>query len=509
MGDPVRIFYSFSHRDEADLDTLKAHLAEVRRQGLIEDWYDRRIAPGEDWSSAIADALDGADLVLLLVTKDFLASEYCNGIELRRALELVQAGTARIIPVYVRPAYWKGAPFARFQGVPKDARPVNEAKDPDAAWVEVVEGIVRAARELRGEAEPRRGLPRPSPGLRRPVLGLPWILGGTAALLLAAALAAWWPGECQGPAVTAHLAQGHASMGTGRYAEALDAYVAALALAADCGKAAYGRDKAQVLADIGPGFDVEAAHLRLRTLEQAHPNDPHIHLMVGRLAANGRDWEAARARLRRALDLDPKLPEAWFALGVLAHQEGRLAEALGHYGKAVALAPRHRQYLTNLAGLRLDLGDYRAALAGYEGVLADARQLLLARLDAGNAARLGGDLDKAAWHHERLLLDLGRPGVLEQGDNAAQWAFEAGERELTLDGPEGKRAYARLSVSLTRFLRGDRQGAEQLAGEAAGSPERERARALIEFDLGRLGRARPDWAGPIADYRRLIDRPAP
>jgi Flp pilus assembly protein TadD len=391
--------------------------------------------------------------------------------------------------------------------MPEDKVPVYSWEDPNAAWVQVVEGIVAAAEDVLAERHQAGGSrlegvgsipsvpPRPHPAsqVQR------WAAAGVVLALLCVSL--WWWLSRPDPAVAARLAEADASMGTGRFGQALDAYQAALKLDPGNAEAAYDRDKASVLADMGPGFDVEAANLRLRTLEQAHPDDPHIHLMVGRLAANGHGWREARTRFQRAVTLDPKLAEAWFALGVLAHQDGRLEEARKDYDTAVKLAPDHRQYLTNLAGLLLDLGDYRKALDAYEGLLAGAPHLLLARLDAGNAARLAGDLDRAAWHHERLLQDLGPPGVLDEGDNAAQWTFGSGRPEVTMDAPASNRAYALLTVSLTRFLRGDEAGATELRNRAAASPELPRALKVLDQDLTRLGRQRPEWRERIRAYR--------
>jgi len=506
MPSTVRIFCSYSHQDEDALNALKAHLAEVRRQGLIEDWHDRCIQPGDDWAEAIDEALESADLVLLLVSKDFLASDYCNGIELKRALERVAAGEARIVPVYIRPCYWKGAPFARFQGLPKDAKPVYSAKAPDAAWVEVVEGILRATRELRGEEAPLRGLARRSPGLERPRRA-PWILAGIA-LLLAIGAALWWPPGSGDPEVAALLAKADSYMDTGRYDQALAAYRSALALDPGDETAVFGRQKAKILARIGPDFDAEAAVTELQALKGLHPDDAHLQVLLGRLAAIRGDAKQARSDYQRALELKPDLAQAWFALGVLARGEGRPEQARGYYEKAVAFAPGHRQYLTNLADLLLDQGDYSEALDRYEALLGQSPRLLLARLDAGNAARLAGNLPKAAWHHKRLLRDISTPGVLREGDNAAQWVFDLPQEELTMDAPDSKRGYALLAVALTRLLSGDEPGALQIIGEVRGLPDLERGLAVIDQDLRRLKEAQPEWGRRLATFSRILSPPA-
>jgi len=97
-GDAVRLFYSYSHKDETLLDELKAHLKLLQRVGMLETWHDRRIGPGDEWRNAIDDNLERADIILLLVSADFIASDYCYDIEMKRALERQHRKEARVIP---------------------------------------------------------------------------------------------------------------------------------------------------------------------------------------------------------------------------------------------------------------------------------------------------------------------------------------------------------------------------------------------------------------------------
>lgn len=94
-------------------------------RGYIASWYDRRISAGEEWKHQIDAHLEAADIILLLVSADFLASDYCYDIEMRRALERHDAGEARVIPVIVRAVDWTGAPFDRLKILPRDAKPVS------------------------------------------------------------------------------------------------------------------------------------------------------------------------------------------------------------------------------------------------------------------------------------------------------------------------------------------------------------------------------------------------
>src|SRR5437763_1951947 len=123
----VKIFCCYAHEDEALLNKLKAHLRPLQRQGLIDIWYDRDISGGTEWEREIDKHLNTADIVLLLVSPDFLNSDYCYSIEMRRALERHERGEIQVIPVILRPVYWQRAPFMKLQTLPIDAKPVTSS----------------------------------------------------------------------------------------------------------------------------------------------------------------------------------------------------------------------------------------------------------------------------------------------------------------------------------------------------------------------------------------------
>src|SRR6266566_5812335 len=145
---PVEVFYSYAHEDEAFRDELEKHLSLLRRQGLITAWHDRYILPGTDWAQAIDEHLECASVILLLISADFLASGYCSGLQMQRALERHQANEARVIPILLRPVDWKGAPFAHLQALPTGARPIANWSNQDAAFADVATGVRRAIEDL-------------------------------------------------------------------------------------------------------------------------------------------------------------------------------------------------------------------------------------------------------------------------------------------------------------------------------------------------------------------------
>ncbi len=158
---PVEVFCCYAHADEIWLRRLETHLSLLQRQGLISLWHDRRISPGSDWAKAIDTHLETASVILLLVSADFLASDYRYGIEMQQALKRHEGGEARVIPLLVRPVDWKNAPFAHLQVLPTDARPLSTWQDEDTALTDVVAGIRRVLEDLPllAASAPRAALP--------------------------------------------------------------------------------------------------------------------------------------------------------------------------------------------------------------------------------------------------------------------------------------------------------------------------------------------------------------
>lgn len=153
----ARVFVSYSHRDERQLNELKTHLSPLERLKLIETWYDRRIVAGEDFGQKINENLESADIILLLVSADFIASKYCFEIEMRRALERHAGGEARVVPVIVRKVHWKVIPeLSKLEAVPKDGKPVHDWPRKDTAWCDVAERVQAMLEAMRDE-DPLRG----------------------------------------------------------------------------------------------------------------------------------------------------------------------------------------------------------------------------------------------------------------------------------------------------------------------------------------------------------------
>jgi hypothetical protein len=141
-SESVSVFISYSHADEAYRKDLGVALASLRDEEKVSEWHDRRIEGGEEWDDVIRRQLDKADVILMLLSADFIASDYIRKIEIPAAIERHYRGDAVVIPVFIRRFdYSSSAPYARLQGYPTNALPVDAWPKKDEAWFTVVQGV--------------------------------------------------------------------------------------------------------------------------------------------------------------------------------------------------------------------------------------------------------------------------------------------------------------------------------------------------------------------------------
>lgn len=152
----ARVFFSYSHKDEALRDELEVQLSMLKRQGLIETWHDRRLIAGEPLDSSIQSEIEEADIVLLLISPDFLSSDYCYEIEKSLALSKQKSGQGRAISVILRPCDWKHTDLSNYLVTPKDGQPITKWPDRDEAFLNVAKSIRSAIEEIGKADQPRR-----------------------------------------------------------------------------------------------------------------------------------------------------------------------------------------------------------------------------------------------------------------------------------------------------------------------------------------------------------------
>jgi hypothetical protein len=165
----IKIFFCYAHEDEDLLRKLKTHLSPLKRAGLIDIWHDRDISAGTEWEEEIGKQLENAQIILLLVSPDFVASDYCYSKEMQRALERHERGDARVIPIILRPVYWEVTPLNKLQALPTNAKPVMSSswKSLDEAFFDVINGILIVLLELISKSLEDAGQPEKAKEIRK------------------------------------------------------------------------------------------------------------------------------------------------------------------------------------------------------------------------------------------------------------------------------------------------------------------------------------------------------
>ncbi|GCE13843.1 toll/interleukin-1 receptor domain-containing protein [Tengunoibacter tsumagoiensis] len=146
---PLDVFISYSHKDKVLRDGLSTALSNLQRQNIIHTWYDGDLVPGSEWQKILMHKLTTAHIILLLISADFIASDFCYSKEMGIALERHHKGEACVIPILLRPCDWKGAPFSELQIIPENNKAITKWADRDEAFTEVTNGIRKSIAEFK------------------------------------------------------------------------------------------------------------------------------------------------------------------------------------------------------------------------------------------------------------------------------------------------------------------------------------------------------------------------
>ncbi|KYF75625.1 hypothetical protein BE11_26860 [Sorangium cellulosum] len=145
---PIEVFFSYSESNRELRDKLETHLAILKRKGVIRGWHDGEIGAGEERDRALAEHLETAKVILLLISADFLASDFCYDVEMQKAIERHERGEARVIPVILDACDWEGAPFGRLTSLPRGGRPVTSWVNQSEAFTDIAKGIRKQVEQL-------------------------------------------------------------------------------------------------------------------------------------------------------------------------------------------------------------------------------------------------------------------------------------------------------------------------------------------------------------------------
>jgi len=350
---PFKLFYCYDHKDEALRDTLDSHLSSLKRQQLIEIWHDGKVSAGTEWEREIDKHLSAADIVLLLVSADFLASNYSYSKEVERALQRHEEGTARVVPIILRPVYWQDAPFSKLQVLPTEAKPVTSWMNPDEACEDITRGLYEVVKELQVSRE-------------------------TAAEKLFQEGVALNKSKRYAEAVEAfdrviqlntHNARvynykGNALLGLKQYEEALSAYEQALRVDPDYTTPYHNKGVAlRNLKRYGEALLAFEQALRL------DPNNPHIYNNKGTVLSNLKRYDEALSAFEQALRFDPDNTLAYTSKGAALYSLKRYSDALEAYERAFRLDPSNARTYTGKGIALAGLKRYEEALVAYEQAL--------------------------------------------------------------------------------------------------------------------------------------------
>ncbi len=144
----LKVFYCYAHEDQALRDELEKHLSPLKRLGGIIDWCDREIKPGTNWKQEIDTHLNDADVILLLVSPGFIASDYCYSVEMQQAITRHQTEDAYVLPIILRPVHWEETILGSLQALPTGAKPITKWRRRDDAYWDIVNGITKIVKPL-------------------------------------------------------------------------------------------------------------------------------------------------------------------------------------------------------------------------------------------------------------------------------------------------------------------------------------------------------------------------
>jgi tetratricopeptide (TPR) repeat protein len=319
----IEVYYSYADKDEALRNELEKHLIILYRQGLISSWHNRKITAGKEWASEIDTHIKNAQLILLLISPDFLASEYCYEIEMKLALERHKANNAVVIPILLRPVDWKHAPFSGLQALPMNGKPVaswSGRNGRDRAFLEVALGIRTAISVIRAPITRSGGKEF---GTRAPIVRSGGKEFGTriSRMLLT---------DQKKALAFFHAHKAEKLYGSGRYEEALAIYEEALRL---------------------------------------NPNDAVSYSGKGDALYHLKRYEEALVAYENACRLNSNDAVNYSDIGDILCQLGRYEEALVAYEEALHIGPVDAVGYSNKGDTLCQLGRYKEALVAYEAAL--------------------------------------------------------------------------------------------------------------------------------------------
>ncbi len=344
----IEVFYSYADQDEPLRNELEKHLTILKRQGLITSWYNRKIMAGAEWAPEIDTHLNTAQIILLLISADFLASDYCYDVEVIHALKRHEAREACVIPVLLRPVYLENAPFAKLQALPTNRKPIASwpgRQGRDKAFLDVAIGIREVILSIRKQWSSEKSTENEAQDY-----GDISVVDEAASIDASIALV-----ETQKANTLYEL---------NHYDEALMDYTQAIHLDPDYALAYRGMG--ETLYKLKRYEEALAAYEQILRLDSS---DISTYRDKGAVLYELKRYEEALATYEQILRLDPKDSGAYYNKGAVLYKLKRYEEALAGYEQVLYLNPNNASAYYSKGAVLYKLKRYEEALAGYEQTL--------------------------------------------------------------------------------------------------------------------------------------------
>ena len=385
MPTTIEIFCCYAREDQDLMKKLRTHLMPLQRRSLIKLWSDIDINAGDEWEEEIQKHLDTAHMILLLVSPDFMASDYCYSTEMEYALQRHEKQEARVIPIILRPTAWKGAPFDKIQVLPANARPVTDAR----SWISIDEALndvtekigpivtelllplyIDEAQQLVKNGRQEDALVIYERTLRLEPEYVPALYGKGATLFLLKRYeesVTAYDRAIQAsahPDARYHYGKASALRKLERYEESLAAYDEAIRL--NPRRARVYKEKGELL------LELERYAEALPVYEQLNKRDPEnaaYYVQTGDILLELKRYIEALVVYEKAIQLDPDETynePSYHKKGELLLRLRRFEAAVATYEQAIILNPQNALYHQNKARALLELKRYEETLAAYE-----------------------------------------------------------------------------------------------------------------------------------------------
>lgn len=473
----ARVFISYAHKDHEHLENIQKYFAALKLEGWISAWDDREIESGGDWQQEIDARLNEADVILLLISADFIASEYCHSIELKRALERQADPSDRavVIPVILSSCDWETQNFARLQALPHSSKGIEDWPSPAKYYTAVAKGLRKRLGKLRDMDQP--WWDRIKGRLRDPRWWQqPHVWGVALAVVLI--LAIGWHLQSS---LTRELDLAVQDMRTGHYADADQkanhACQGLYTFWPSCHALQDKLEKLRTLHTMPDGHALALFETQVAHMEAAHPADPDwqflhaaLRLRTPEVAADKEQARDAVEKISQAIkQAGDVYPEAQFYLGTLYLSAGQYDQARMLLDLAVQGNSQSPVYRSARAYAWMRQGQLGKADADYQMIAANATQAQLdwaALLWHGPSSRPEAERLKQAQaqlHAAQIRLRQAATDHRTPSDDkntyaydALPWLYDLGPEQnpLILQSWAEKRCMADWLMASTKILAG-------------------------------------------------------